>query len=120
MTRSYVQANQATCSIFGRAMANNRAEKATPATLASTTSTMPSATWPCTDTMPDGCDGLNCWDDKVGGWPSLEQGPVLPEEWDHVIQLKGGGATGDEVAFDGHAWLVRDPDGHLHWVSVSS
>lgn len=62
----------------------------------------------------------NCRDDKLGGWPSLEGGPLLPEDWDHIIQITGGGATGQEVAFDGHGWLVRDPEGKLHWLASSS
>ena len=70
--------------------------------------------------------GFNEWGDKIGGWPSLEQGPTegIDETWDHVLQFNGGIGSGElkelseEIAWDGHGWLCRNPDGEWVWYSV--
>lgn len=63
---------------------------------------------------------LHHWDDKIGGWPSLEQGPSENFEQHETIllQVVGGGITGDDYAFDGHAWLVKNDQDEYVWDST--
>lgn len=71
--------------------------------------------------------GTNEWTTKIGGWPSLEQGPQesFQESWDHLLQFDGntwsrGCPIGGKLAFDGHAWLVKKPSGGWGFYNVYS
>lgn len=63
----------------------------------------------------------NEWGTKIGGWPSLEQGPQgVDERLPHILQICGDDEIGDEVSFDGHGWLCRGPEGQWIWYTVTS
>ena len=63
------------------------------------------------------------WEDKVGGWPSLEQGDMeqFNEKGTVLLQLGGfNSLAGDDYVFDGHGWLIKKENGDFIWATTSS